>query len=123
MIRVFRSTVDRLMHLVTGNTHFTRMHERLPCAVWSKLHFIDRGFSSIGIIDEVSQGGMRFRPAQSYICMRMGDIVRIQAGDYNIDATIVNTTEQGYGLKFKNFIPPDDIEALVAASDRQNLAA
>jgi len=123
MIRVFRFAADQIGRLFPGGAHFTRMHERLPCAVWSKLHFIDRGFSSVGLVDEISQGGMRFRPAKSYICMRMGDVVRIQAGDYTIDATIVNTTEQGYGLRLKNFISPDDIEAFVAASDRESLAA
>jgi hypothetical protein len=123
MIRVFRFAADQLGRLFAGGAHFTRIHERLPCAVWSKLHFIDRGFSSVGIVDEVSQGGMRFRPAQNYICMRMGDVVRIQAGDYNIEATIVNTTEQGYGLRLKKPIEQDDMEAFVAASDRESLAA
>jgi|GEM_PF-3088477 len=123
MMTMLRLRLDRLLQMVTGVSSFQRIHERLPCEVWVKLNFVDRGFGSLGLIDEVSRGGVRFRPSQSYICMRLGDAVRIHAGAFDLEATIVNTTEYGYGLKFRNALSPAEIDAFVTMPDQADLAA
>jgi hypothetical protein len=123
MMTMLRMRLDRLLHMVTGVSKFQRTHERVPCAIWVKLNFIDRGFGSHGLIDEVSRGGMRFRPSQSYICMRLGDAVRVRAGQFDLEATIMNTTEYGYGLKFRKPLSPEEIDDFVAMTDHDDLAA
>ena len=45
------------------SSNFTRAHERLTCSAVGEVIFIERGCVIRGIVDEVSRGGVRLRPA------------------------------------------------------------
>jgi hypothetical protein len=122
-MKAIRSLIDRLLKLTKGKSRFYRAHQRLSCAIWVKLDFVDRGFRIPGLVDEMSEGGMRFRPALSHICVRSGDMVIAWVGDAVIEAVIVNTTEQGYGLRLKQPLSSEDVWLLCQSSTETQIAA
>lgn len=97
---------------------FQRQHERRPCSVFAQLYFIERGFSIRGLIDEASLGGLRFRPAQSYILLRSHDPVRVTVLDREFLATLVNTSPMGYGLKLTSMLSEAELDAIVGPESR-----
>ena len=93
---------------------FTRAHERMTCSVIGEVFFIKRGCTIRGVIDEVSRGGLRLRPAQSFVVKRADEDVRVSFGRFDIAATIVNTSPGGYGFRLKTTLAPEDLEEITA---------
>lgn len=94
------------------SANFTRAHERLTCSVVGEVFFIKRGCTIRGVIDEVSRGGLRLRPAQTFLVKRFDEDVRVTFGRFDVQATIVNTSPGGYGFRLKSVLAPDDLEEI-----------
>ena len=101
--------VTRLLGKLRRSASFTRAHERLACSAVGDVLFIKRGCTIRGVIDEVSRGGLRLRPAQSFIVNRTDEDVRVKFGRFDLQATIVNTSADGYGIKLKTVLTPADV--------------
>lgn len=98
------------------SSNFTRAHERMSCSAVGEVIFIERGCVIRGIVDEVSRGGVRLRPAHSFIVTRMGEDVdvRVSFGRFDLGATLVNTSAQGYGFKLKQLLTSEDFAEIVS---------
>lgn len=92
---------------------FQRQHERKACSMAAQLYFLDRGFAISGLIDEASLGGLRFRPAQSFILQRSHDPVRVTVLGRDLLATLVNTSAMGYGLKLTAMLSQAELDEIV----------
>ncbi len=79
---------------------YRRQHERFNCNVQAALHFLEDGLTLQGHVLEISQGGLKFKPNQTFLMRRFGGMVRIDAGSWSVDATIKNSTTSGYGVGF-----------------------
>lgn len=107
------SLVMRLVRGLRRSANFTRAHERLTCSAAGEVFFIKRGCTIRGVVDEVSRGGLRLRPAQSFIVRRVDEDVRVSFGPFDLQATIVNTSPGGYGLKLKQMLQPEELDEIV----------
>lgn len=108
--------VARLLGKLRRSASFTRAHERLTCSAVGEVVFIKRGCTIRGVIDEVSRGGLRLRPAQTFIVNRTDEDVRVMFGRFDLHATIVNTSPGGYGFKLKTVLTPADVAEITAMS-------
>ena len=101
----------------SASKSFVRAHERRTCACVGEIYFVDRGFGTRGIVDEISCGGIRFRPVHSYVLERWGDAVSVRFGGYALDATLVNVSPKGYGLKLRTPLTEAEVDEIVAADE------
>jgi hypothetical protein len=83
---------------------WVRRHERFPCCVIAVLHLPDKDLPLEGLVTEISQGGVLFRPASHFIFDRRGAKVTLRFADDDVDATIVNVKSHGYGVEFDEVI-------------------
>ena len=111
------NAMRRLLSRFRLPSGFVRAHERRSCAIFGELYFVDRGFGTRGVIDEISCGGMRFRPAQSFILERHGDAVSVRFDGYVLDGLLVNVSPKGYGLKLRAVLSEDEVDAIARQDD------
>lgn len=113
MSGVFRGVMRRF----SAAKSFVRAHERRNCTCVGEIYFIDRGFGTRGIVDEISCGGLRFRPVHSYILERWGDSVSVRFNGYALDAQLVNVSPKGYGLKLRTPLTEAEVDEIVATEE------
>lgn len=89
--------ISRLLRRPQG---FVRRHERFPCCVIAVLDIIDKDVPVDGLVTEISEGGLLFRPASRFIFDRSGSAVTVRFSDDQIAGKIVNVKPQGYGVRF-----------------------
>lgn len=89
---------------------FIRKYDRHDCSFISTLIFLDTSAKLDGIVNEISQGGAIFRPAQSYILERQGDTVGLELNGVSISGKIVTTRDFGYAIKFFKDLPEEEVQ-------------
>lgn len=89
---------------------FTRKYERYACSFISKMVFLDTSAKLEGIVNEISQGGAIFRPAQSYILKRTGETIGLELNGVSISGTIITTRNFGYAIKFFNDLTEQEVQ-------------
>jgi len=82
------------------NKSYRRRFERFECSVPASIHFLEDGSTIRGHVTEISQGGLKFKPNQTFIMRRNDGMVRLEAESIRMDAVIRNTVVDGYGLAF-----------------------
>ncbi|HEY8579358.1 MAG TPA: hypothetical protein VIL72_05685 [Beijerinckiaceae bacterium] len=102
---------------------FVRAHERRRCVCVGEIHFIDRGFATRGIIDEISCGGVRFRPVHSFVLERGGDAVIVRFNGLEIEALLVNVSPKGYGLKLRTPLSDAQVDGIVRKDEAPSARA
>jgi hypothetical protein len=83
---------------------WVRRHERFPCCVIALLNLDDRDLALDGLVTEISQGGVLFRPASHFILDRRGAKVTVRFAEDEIAGSIVNVKTHGYGIEFDETI-------------------
>jgi hypothetical protein len=104
---IFRKLTSRFKRDGSGS----RRHIRHECFMPARLYFLDHGFHIDGFINEISQGGARFRSEQNFIMQRSNEIVRICTDGFDYDGILRNTSVDGYGIQLRQ---PLDEAALAA---------
>lgn len=94
---------------------WVRRHERFACCVVAVLDVIDKNVPVDGLITEISQGGLLFRPASTFIFDRRGSAVTVRFGDDEIEGDIVNVKSAGYGVRFREEITAAHVDRLLAS--------
>jgi hypothetical protein len=92
---------------------WVRRHERFACCIVAVLDIVDKDVPVDGLITEISQGGLLFRPATRFIFDRRGSSVLIRFGDEEWAGSIVNVKATGYGVRFDNEVQPEQIQSLL----------
>ena len=93
---------------------FVRRHERFPCCVIAVLDIMDKDVPVDGLVTEISEGGLLFRPASRFIFDRSGSAVTVRFSDDQIAGAIVNVKPQGYGVRFLQGVDEARIRAILA---------
>lgn len=115
MLASARQMVVRVQNILPHKSKdFSRRHTRHSCSIAATMNFSERGFSFDGELNEISLGGARFRPVHNYILERAGDPVVLRFGEEVLEGHIVNTTPQGYGLRLREPIQPDQMDRILA---------
>ncbi len=92
---------------------FVRRFERYECCIIGELGIVNRFLALDGVILEVSQGGVLFRPASTHLLDRTGDAVKVTIDGQTYAGTIMSSRAIGYGIKLEQSIPSETIEELV----------
>jgi hypothetical protein len=103
-----------LSRLLRKPAAWVRRHERFACCVVAVLDIVDKNVPVDGLVTEISQGGLLFRPASTYIFDRRGSSVLVRFGDDEIEGDIVNVKPAGYGVRFHHEIPAEHVQRLLA---------
>lgn len=112
--RVVVTKSDGFMsRLLKKPAKWVRRHERFPCCVVAVLDVIDKNVPVDGLVTEISQGGLLFRPASTFIFDRRGSTVNVRFGDDEIAGQIVNVKSSGYGVRFHHDIAAEQVTRLL----------
>lgn len=101
----------------------SRRHVRHECFVSSRLHFLDQGFHIDGFINEISQGGIRFRSEQNFIMLRVNEIVRVGTEGHDYEGILRNTSSDGYGIQLRHPLDEASLAAFLVENPPRSLAA
>ncbi len=104
---------QRLSRDVTKNSH-KRQFERFDIFAIGAMTIMNNSQRIDGVIDEVSAGGLRFRPASTYILERKNEAVSIELADYVISGIIRATRADGYGVQLLDQLSPEQVSVLIA---------
>ena len=121
MEHVAQATIDtatlarRLKKDEQKNAH-KRRYERHTTFIIAELVIMDTSQRFEGVINELSQGGMRFRPASRYIQRRDMDRVTISVNDQIFPARIRASRPDGYGLELLEQLTPEIVASLLSVS-------
>ncbi|MCU0885231.1 MAG: PilZ domain-containing protein [Beijerinckiaceae bacterium] len=107
-------TEGMLTRLLKRPAAWVRRHERFACCIVAVLDIIDKDVPIDGLVTEISQGGLLFRPATRFIFDRRGSAVLVRFGDEELAGSIVNVKATGYGVRFHEEAQPEHIQALLA---------
>jgi PilZ domain len=99
--------------LIRKPAGWVRRHQRFPCCIVAVLDVLDKNVPIDGLVTEISEGGLLFRPASAFVFDRRGALVTIRFGQDEIDGLIVNVKSTGYGVRFGEEIDLDRIEGLL----------
>ncbi len=90
-----------------------RRHVRHDCCVIAHLRVIEREFEMDGVVLEISQGGVLFRPASTYIMDRQGERVLVRFEGRELIGTIMSSRPIGYGVKLDAPVDDETIEMVI----------
>lgn len=96
-----------------ANKHLRR-HKRYECFAIGILTILDRSVPIDGVVNEISAGGMRFRPASAFILDRKGERVMCTIGDLQVSGKIVAVHPNGYGVQFFEALQEQEIQEMLA---------
>ncbi|MGL4441117.1 MAG: PilZ domain-containing protein [Bosea sp. (in: a-proteobacteria)] len=102
-----------LSRLLKKPASWVRRHERFGCCVVAVLDVIDKNVPIDGLVTEISQGGLLFRPASTYIFDRRGASVVVRFGDEEVEGKIVNVKSSGYGVLFHHEVSVEHVSRLL----------
>jgi hypothetical protein len=88
-----------------------RTHVRHDCMIVATITVVDKHVTIDGLVSEISLGGVKFRPASTYILDRTSEKVSISMDGFVIDGTIRNTSQEGYGIQLGMKLEEEDLEA------------
>lgn len=107
---LYVNTVGRLPSL---RRKYVRRYKRFGCCIVATMNITERHFDADGIVLELSQGGLLFRPASLYIMERMREHVSIRFEGLVLDGIIMHANQQGYGIRLTEEISEDRIQQLI----------
>lgn len=91
-----------------------RRHERHTCKSTGTLHILNSAHYLDGLVTEVSQSGLRFRPAKMFLLDRNGSQISCQFAGFNLTGKIVATRQDGYGVALHHELDNGDLDAFLA---------
>ena len=106
-------TESMLTLLLRRPAAWVRRHERFACCIVAVLDIVDKDVPVDGLVTEISQGGLLFRPATRFIFDRRGSSVLVRFDDEEWAGSIVNVKATGYGVRLDNELQPEQIQSLL----------
>lgn len=97
------------------NAH-KRRYERHSTFIIAQMEIMDSGQRFDGVINELSQGGMRFRPASRYLQRRDMDTVSVLVDQHLFSARIRASRPDGYGLELLEPLTSEVLTSLLQIS-------
>lgn len=90
-----------------------RRHVRYDCSCVGTLSIANRSIAMEGIVSEISQSGIKFRPAKAYLLERKGVQVSIDFAGIRVIGKIAATRPDGYGIALFEEMDSDQIDIIV----------
>ncbi|WP_375451373.1 PilZ domain-containing protein [uncultured Devosia sp.] len=102
----------RLQQDEQKNAH-KRRFERHATFIVGRLVVVSNAQHIDGVINEISLGGMRFRPASQYLQRRDGEIVSLLIEDRSFSGRIRASRPDGYGIELLEMMSEDTMIPLL----------
>lgn len=102
----------RLNKDVVKNSH-KRQFQRHNIFAVASMVMMDNSLNMDGVVDEVSEGGLRFRPASTFIMERNNESVLMNLDSFQISGIIRATRADGYGVQLLDPLNEDQLEILI----------
>ena len=91
-----------------------RRFKRHSCYVIGTMRIVEKHVELDGLVTEVSQGGLLFRTASTYILFRLEDDVSVSFNNKTVSGKIVATRDTGYGVKLNELLPEEFVEEIAS---------
>lgn len=82
----------------------TAEHTRHDVELPASIILLPREVELEGLIQNVSEGGCLFRPYQSFLLDRTGELVQLAVRGHRLPGRIMSTNPRGYGVAFERFV-------------------
>lgn len=99
-----------------------RRHIRHACSCIGTMSIVNRSLAFEGIVSEIAQGGIKFRPAKTYLQDRKGVQISIEFGGMRLTGKIVATRADGYGIALFEQVGDERIDAFLSEYGAQRAA-
>jgi hypothetical protein len=110
------ATLARRLKKTDAKNAHKRRFERHATFIVAEMAMMDTRERFQGVINEISQGGMRFRPASRYLQRRdMATVTVVMAGQ-TFSARIRASRPDGYGLELLEPISAETLQDLLVES-------
>ena len=103
---------ERISRDQEKNAH-KRRFERHPVFAVATMIILDSSQHIEGVITEISQGGIKFRPASHFLLERNSERVSVIVDDINTTGTIRASRADGYGVQLIDELAEDDLGFIV----------
>ncbi len=103
---------QRLKKDISKNSH-KRQFERFDIFAVGTMTIMDNSQQLDGVVDEVSAGGLRFRPASVFIMERKNEAISLQLGGFQISGIIRATRADGYGVQILDQLTDEQLSVLI----------
>ena len=103
---------QRLSRDQEKNAH-KRRFERYQVFAVATMIMLDSSQHIEGVVTEVSQGGIKFRPASLFLLERNSERVSIILDDINITGTIRASRADGYGIQLIDMLEEIDLKYIL----------
>jgi len=94
------------------NSH-KRKYERHKIFAVAEMTLMNNSQRMDGVVDEISVGGLRFRPASAFIMERSGDAVSMALGELHVSGRIRATRADGYGVQLLDQLSNEQLDTLI----------
>lgn len=91
-----------------------RQFQRYECSVVGTMRITHKNYDLDGMVLEVSEGGVNFRTATTYILNRNGEEVIVNFAGLELAGVIVATRPAGYGVQLNEAISPDLVQRIAS---------
>ncbi len=98
-----------------------RRHQRRSCRLIGTLKIQKNSTYLEGMITNISESGLRFRPAKSFILDRRDTHVICIFGNLRLAGKVVASDTRGYGILLQKEIAISDIEDILSLQEENNL--
>ena len=103
----------RLQHDAQKNAH-KRQFSRHETFVISRMVMMGTSQGVDGVINEISVGGLRFRPAATFLQRRDGEAVSILVGKSSYSGRIRSSRPDGYGIQLLDKLSEEQLGEILA---------
>jgi hypothetical protein len=115
-LTIDNETLRRRLSKDEQKNEHKRRYARHKTFIVARLVMMSNSSTLDGVINEMSQGGMRFRPASLYLQKRDGETVSIVIGDTAFSGRIRASRPDGYGIQLLDMLDPEVLESFVSGS-------
>ncbi|MEO0328948.1 MAG: PilZ domain-containing protein [Pseudomonadota bacterium] len=97
-----------------------RRHERYECEnLLGNLAIMNSSNNMVGYVIEVSKGGLKFRPAKSYLLERKDVQITIEFAGLRLPGKIVATRSDGFGIALFDMLTDEQMMSILQVGDLQ----
>lgn len=106
------ATLHRRLSIDEQKNAHKRRFERHKTFIIAQMMLMDTAHRFDGVVNEVSQGGMRFRPASRFLQKR-SDTVTLVLADRSFSGRIRASRPDGYGIELLEPLSEEDLQDLL----------
>ncbi|MCF6325820.1 MAG: PilZ domain-containing protein [Devosiaceae bacterium] len=106
-------TLQRRIQADESKNSHKRKFERHKIFAVGEMVLMNNSQRMDGVVDEISTGGLRFRPASAFIMERNGEAVSMTLGELQVSGRIRATRADGYGVQLLDQLSESQLNVVI----------